>query len=149
MKGAGRTCRPLGNADVPDTPEGRLGLTIRKLRVSLTWSQSDLAAQMRDKGFQWQQTTVAKSESAGRPVRYSELVALAEIFMMTPYSLFTSLSEQENTIERGDKRRRLMQEKQHLVIRQRMLVDEIARLSDQTMQVRDQINAIQTKLDNT
>lgn len=75
-----RVGRPLaGPLPVPDTPEGRLSLRIRRLRTQRLLSQAQLAGRMSELGQPWHQTTVAKTERAERELRYPELLALAEV----------------------------------------------------------------------
>lgn len=67
---------------MPDAPrpEEIFGQSIRGLRQELGYSQQDLADLMREKGFDWSQTIVSKTEQAGRPLRLDEAQALAEVF---------------------------------------------------------------------
>lgn len=60
--------------------EQKAGERIRDLRVSNGLSQQQLADAMTELGFPWQQTTVAKTEAAARPIRVNEVAALASIF---------------------------------------------------------------------
>lgn len=69
------------------TAEQRTGERIRDRRLSHGLSQRDLADAMSAIGFSWQQTTVAKTEAAERPIRVNELVALADIFDVAPGDL--------------------------------------------------------------
>jgi len=64
--------------DIPDTPEGDVARRLRSLRVALGWSQAMLAKRLTAQGLDWHQTTVAKTESAERAIRYNEIVVLAE-----------------------------------------------------------------------
>jgi transcriptional regulator with XRE-family HTH domain len=75
-----RRGRPLAASatDVPNTPEGALAGRLRRLRVELGWSQAMLAERLAAQGLDWHQTTVAKTESAERAIRYNEIVVLAE-----------------------------------------------------------------------
>jgi transcriptional regulator with XRE-family HTH domain len=62
------------------TPEAAAGQRVAQLRKHLGWSQDRLAEQMTKRGFPWKQSTVTKTETAGRPIRVNEFVDLAEIF---------------------------------------------------------------------
>ena len=75
-----RRGRPLAApaTDVPHTPEGELGSRLRSLRVALGWSQAMLAERLAAQNLDWHQTTVAKTESAERAIRYNEIVVLAQ-----------------------------------------------------------------------
>jgi transcriptional regulator with XRE-family HTH domain len=56
------------------------GGLIRDRRMAQGLSQDKLAEAMRELGFSsWRQTTVTKTETAERPLRVNELVALANI----------------------------------------------------------------------
>jgi hypothetical protein len=68
-----------------------------------------VAEEMGRRGFSWRQTTVAKSESATRPVLFTEVVAIAEVlgkpigfFLKTPDAL-------EAVVERSAKRVQVVQ----------------------------------------
>ena len=52
---------------------------IRLARVEMGWTQEDLASAMRQHGFRWSQSTVARVEGARRPVRFAEMAALADL----------------------------------------------------------------------
>lgn len=77
--------------DVDDGPseeqtfDQRVGKNITLFRGSM--SQQDLAHRMRAQGFKWSQATVWATEKGERPVRLSEVVALAEI-LDKPYDAF-------------------------------------------------------------
>lgn len=57
-----------------------LGSRLRAARTAVGLSQGAAAGAMRDRGFSWRQTTVAKSEAADRPVLFAEVVALSQIY---------------------------------------------------------------------
>lgn len=60
-------------------PEVLLGERVRSLREQRGWSQDELAARMKDLGFNWLQSTAAKTEKAHRPIRVDEATALASL----------------------------------------------------------------------
>ncbi len=62
------------------SPEGIFGDSVRLYRKEMGWSQADLAKAMRERGFDWLQTTVSKTEAAERPIRLNEAVAVASLF---------------------------------------------------------------------
>ena len=62
-----------------ETPERQAGTKIKNRRMELGMSQEALADEMRRLGHSWHQTTVAKTEIAGRPLRLNELTDLARI----------------------------------------------------------------------
>ncbi|MFJ3811530.1 helix-turn-helix domain-containing protein [Streptomyces sp. NPDC090073] len=57
-----------------------LAARLRAARQAVGLSQGAVAKLMNERGFSWRQTTVAKSEAADRPVLFSEVVALAQIY---------------------------------------------------------------------
>lgn len=57
-----------------------LASRLRAARRAVGLSQGAVATAMRDRGFSWRQTTVAKSEAADRPVLFAEVAALAQIY---------------------------------------------------------------------
>jgi transcriptional regulator with XRE-family HTH domain len=62
-----------------ETPEQQAGAKIKTRRAELGMSQEQLANEMRRLGHPWHQTTVVKTEAAGRPLRLNELTDLARI----------------------------------------------------------------------
>ena len=61
-------------------PEQVFGQRLRDLRTARGWSQQQVADAMGELGFNWRQTTAAKTEAAERPVPVGEVVALAGLF---------------------------------------------------------------------
>lgn len=70
------------------TPEAKVAERTRKLREERGWSQEELGRKLGTYGFAMHQTTVAKLEGAGRPIRLNEVQALANIFGVSPADLF-------------------------------------------------------------
>jgi transcriptional regulator with XRE-family HTH domain len=66
-------------ANLP-TPEQLVARQVRLLRQGRGWSQQEVAEKMRAYGYQWSQATVARLESASRPIRLNELADLAILF---------------------------------------------------------------------
>lgn len=62
------------------SPEELAGRELLRLRKERDWSQEEVARRMSAHGFTWHQTTVGRTESAARPLRVNEAVALAVIF---------------------------------------------------------------------
>jgi transcriptional regulator with XRE-family HTH domain len=60
-------------------PEERLATRVRTLRQARGWSQDEFARHMRDRGFNWLQSTAAKTETGARPVRVDEGAAIADL----------------------------------------------------------------------
>jgi len=73
----------------PPAPEEVFAQTLRRRRKELGISLRDLAERMQQQGHQWHHTTVARTESARRPVRLNEAVALAGILRMPLAELLT------------------------------------------------------------
>jgi transcriptional regulator with XRE-family HTH domain len=72
------------------TPEQVAGERIREIRIARHLTQSALATAMNALGHSWHQTTVVKTEVAGRPLRLNEVTDLAGIlgvevsYLLTP-----------------------------------------------------------------
>jgi transcriptional regulator with XRE-family HTH domain len=64
---------------VNQSPEQQAGTKVKNRRTELGMSQEAVAEEMRRLGHSWHQTTVAKTEVAGRPLRLNELTDLARI----------------------------------------------------------------------
>jgi transcriptional regulator with XRE-family HTH domain len=62
------------------TPEELAGHELRRLRQVRGWSQEEVARRMAEYGYDWHQTTVGRTETATRPLRLNEAVALAGLF---------------------------------------------------------------------
>lgn len=60
--------------------ETAVGARVRALREAKGWSQQEIADRMKRRGFDWMQSTVAKTEAAARPIRINEAFALARVF---------------------------------------------------------------------
>jgi hypothetical protein len=65
--------------EVKETAERQAGTKIKNRRMELGMSQEQVSEEMRRLGHPWHQTTVAKTEVAGRPLRLNELTDLARI----------------------------------------------------------------------
>lgn len=68
--------------------EKSFGDKVRQWRKARSWSQEDLAQRLTDLGFDVHQTTVAKIERGGRPLRVAEAVALAQILRVPTLAVF-------------------------------------------------------------
>ncbi len=60
----------------------------RVLREERGWSQKEMAERVRSYGFDFHQSTVAKLESGGRPLRVAEMYALSHVFQLPPGAVF-------------------------------------------------------------
>ena len=63
----------------PD-PEVQAGRALRRLRLSRSWSQEEVARRMSAYGYDFHQTTIAKIEAAQRPLRVRELADFAALY---------------------------------------------------------------------
>jgi transcriptional regulator with XRE-family HTH domain len=83
-----------------------LAARLRAARHAADISQAALAEAMRLRGFNWRQTTVAKSEAGDRPVLFAEMVALSQIFKLGfDYFLFEG-TELDSVVEEAARRAR-------------------------------------------
>lgn len=57
-----------------------MGKRVRELRTGRGWSQTELAQRLGKYGVETTQTTVAKLENGGRPIRLNEVAVLSELF---------------------------------------------------------------------
>ncbi|MDG4856722.1 helix-turn-helix transcriptional regulator [Streptomyces sp. T-3] len=77
------------------TQDGRLSgealvaHNLRRLRKAFRLSQDDIAERMRRLGFKFHQTQVAKIERGDRPLRYDEVLALAEVLSVPALPFMT------------------------------------------------------------
>lgn len=62
-------------------------MTIAELRRANGWTQASLGERLGRLGYPMHQSAIAKIESAGRPLRVNEMVALARIFGVSPGDL--------------------------------------------------------------
>lgn len=75
------------------TPEQWLGRALRAAREERGLSQEQVAQMMHVYGFDWHQTQVGRSESATRPIRVNEAVALAEVLRIHPADLIGDIRD--------------------------------------------------------
>lgn len=68
--------------------ERRMCDKFRILREERGWSQRDLAERVREYGFDFHQSTIAKLEAGTRPLRVAEMYALSHVFKMPPGAVF-------------------------------------------------------------
>jgi transcriptional regulator with XRE-family HTH domain len=59
-----------------------IGARVQGYRKKWGLSQDDLANAMRERGWKWAQATVWNVENGERPLRFSEVIGLAELFHM-------------------------------------------------------------------
>jgi transcriptional regulator with XRE-family HTH domain len=63
----------------PTDFNSRVGANVRWFRKAAGVSQSELAQRLAERGFQFSQTTVVKTEQGIRPLKFEEAVAVGEI----------------------------------------------------------------------
>jgi len=78
------------------TMEAAVGRTVRDFRLAHGWSQQTVADEMCKRGCDWQQSTVAKTEAAQRPIRVNEVYALARVFDTAVTSLMYNESDESH-----------------------------------------------------
>ena len=101
------TCSTVNRVEVdqdsPSTvpsPEEVAGRELRRLRLERGWSQEQVARRMAAQGFDsWHQTTVGKTETAQRPLRLNEAVALSGLFGIPLARLLTPLTVRVGEID--------------------------------------------------
>jgi transcriptional regulator with XRE-family HTH domain len=91
------TKRPRAARTAPDTPEGRLGETVRRLRRGAGLSQDELAERMTARGVELSQIQMSRLEVGGRPIRLNEAIALAECLHVSAADLVGSVAEAPGT----------------------------------------------------
>lgn len=72
---------------------------LRAARQSAGMSQEALAKAMRERGMNWRQTTVAKTEKADRPVLFVEAITLSRIFGRGVEEFFTPMSALDELVD--------------------------------------------------
>lgn len=78
----------------------RVGARVRQARLAAGLSQEALAAEMRARGFNWRQTTVAKMESAARPTLFVEIAALGQFLGRDMAYFYSNASVTADLIDR-------------------------------------------------
>jgi transcriptional regulator with XRE-family HTH domain len=89
-----------GVRTVRTDPEVQAGRALRRLRLSRGWSQERVAIHMRDFGYDFHQTTIAKIEGAQRPLRVRELADFAALYTVEVQELIYPLSGSLAEIDR-------------------------------------------------
>jgi transcriptional regulator with XRE-family HTH domain len=70
----------VGSGGERPDPEVQAGRALRRLRLSLGWSQEEVARRMQAYGYDFHQTMIAKIEAAQRPLRVRELADFAALY---------------------------------------------------------------------
>lgn len=78
--------KQLAGVRRPD-PEVQAGRALRRLRLSRGWPQEQVATYMRDSGYDFHQTMIAKIEAAQRPLRVRELADFAALYGVEVHEL--------------------------------------------------------------
>jgi len=123
-----RRPRPaLPPTDFLSTPEHRFAAQVRRLRIDKGWSQAELAARLQSTLPAWAQTTVAKTESASRPIRLNEVAALAKVLGVALHELIDA-PQNVAILQAQAKVESLLHEEAILVARKRDLIRTVGRL---------------------
>lgn len=106
--------------------ESIVGSRVRALRTARGWTQAELG-----KRLEMHQTSIAKLEAAGRPIRVNELATLAMIFGVEPASLLKRMQTfEESQLNLAQKR---------LLIAERLLEEAEAQRSSALMAQQDAV----------
>lgn len=73
-----------------------LASAVQRHRERLNISQSELGRRMKEAGYAWHQMTVARTESAERPVRLDEAVTLAQILHIDLATVYEARSQTDD-----------------------------------------------------
>ncbi len=130
-----RRPRPaLPPTDFLGTPEHRFAAQVRRLRIDRGWSQSELAARLQSTLPAWAQTTVAKTESASRPIRLNEVAALATVLGVALHELLDA-PQNVAILQAQAKVESLLHEEAILLARKRDLVRAVDRLEHEIEEI--------------
>ena len=77
----------------------RVGANIKWARQALGMTQAQLAYELTERGFPFQQQTILKVEEGSRPLRFEEAQAVAEI-LRTNTAELSEFSEDEEIVRR-------------------------------------------------
>jgi transcriptional regulator with XRE-family HTH domain len=73
------------------SPEEAAGRELRRLREARRWSQEETARRMDAYGYDFHQTSIAKTEAGQRPLRLNEAAAFACLFGVTLADLLAAV----------------------------------------------------------
>jgi transcriptional regulator with XRE-family HTH domain len=104
--------------------ERRFGEVVRGWRMDRNWSQEDVAEKLRYEGFEMHQTTVAKIERGGRPLRVAEAAAIGAVFDMPAMAVFELSLPNDAPWWSHDSQPTGLREKQDLLERARELSEQ-------------------------
>ncbi len=112
-----------------ETIERLVGRRLREQRLSRDLSQTQLVSRLRERGLDWHQTTVAKTELGLRPLRLNEVASLAAALEVSLDQLLQAQPRPPLTVQ------------QQALAEQRLVYDRLVRdLIDATL-ARDTANA--------
>ncbi|MBT2483364.1 MULTISPECIES: helix-turn-helix transcriptional regulator [unclassified Microbacterium] len=117
----------------------------RMLREERGWSQKELAEKVRDYGFDFHQSTIAKLESGARPLRVAEMYALSHVFRMPPGAVFFmaySTSEDDGLDPFDSLTRLLAREEEGRAEMRTMMLDQMAQTVDIIADYQTRMNSI-------
>ncbi|WP_238384592.1 helix-turn-helix transcriptional regulator [Segeticoccus rhizosphaerae] len=84
-----------------DSREAVFAGSVNRLRERKGWTQTDLAREMKERGFPFHQQTIQRIEDGKRPVRLDEAYALAELLDSEIDSMSRSMEGWRRTEARG------------------------------------------------
>ncbi len=143
-----RRPRPaLPPTDFLGTPEHRFAAQVRRLRIDRGWSQSELAARLQSTLPAWAQTTVAKTESASRPIRLNEVAALATVLGVALHELLDA-PQNVAILQAPAKVESLLHEEAILLARKRDLVRAVDRLEHDIEEIDERGEGIYKELED-
>lgn len=105
---------PSTARDIYESWERTFGEKVRQWRQARNWSQEDLAAELRQLGFDMHQTTVAKLEKGSRPLRVAEAAAISTIFGVPALAVFLEPPPEGTPMTLEAMHRNLQQTEEHL-----------------------------------
>jgi len=141
-----RRPRPaLPPTDFLGTPEQRFAAQVRRLRIDRGWSQAELAARLQSTLPAWAQTTVAKTESASRPIRLNEVAALATVLGVALHELIDA-PQNVAILQAQAKVESLLHEEAILLARKRDLIRTVDRLEHDIEEIDERGDAFYKEL---
>lgn len=118
----------------------------RMLREERGWSQKDLAEKVREYGFDFHQSTIAKLESGARPLRVAEMYALSHVFRIPPGAVFFmaySTPEEDDGLDPFDSLTRLLaQQEEGRAYMRTMMLEQMAQTVDIIADYQTRMNSI-------
>jgi transcriptional regulator with XRE-family HTH domain len=93
----------VNNQQVPIDFNVRVGGNLQQLRKEKGMSQTDLAQELTERGFPFQQQTILKIEKGARPLKLEEAQVIAEILGVHPVLLSDYSNADPATVARAQR----------------------------------------------